>query len=923
MILLVSATGSSDAAQVAMDFDVVMRTISETEDVSPEAKKILVRNINKLDLRDTELIKVLRACENLNMAGKRLKRLPIHALVQMSGLRTLEISSNPGISISSEDAKALSQVTRVILKEAEVSADQIVHIMEMPKLIGLTLSHADLTGTELDFGHAMFSKLTELDLAGCSMDPATFKSLRSMRQLKVLDISFMKTFNINEISFDVHWPNLVTLGVRDCGLNIEGFNMIAMLPDLKILRASDNLTLGSDQSTAPLDFMLIRHSLITLDISNCGLGPLWLKGIASCSALRTLNISYNDDILIDLDVDLDFSLLGVKETLINLNLTSTELTWNRLRPFRMCRKIKILTAEMNPSLGSFPPEQFDFGGMIYSLNEINLSNCGLRANAIAKLCKCMEIKVLNISDNPEATTEFNIEDLDLKNISATVEILDVSGTGLSIELFQGLTYFDKLRKLDVSNNKLTIGDGSDYSLNKLKDTLVELKAVNCELTYEFLVEIGECIALEHLEISYNKDLMKKVKDTSTSAENTFKLPNSLLQLTAQGCSLSYEFIIQVCYCTKLQKINLSQNPDLMRLPCDTDLCFNRLKKTLTRVDLVDTGLDASGLTALGECRAIEILRIDQNPRVGGTASDSISFGSMRTSLKLLSASNMDMKYALFRAICECKVLESLSMYDNRTLGKQIPNGFSFGPLIHSLKVLDVCDTNADHRMLEAIAECRHITTLDIGFNRRMVKHSKPISLGYLKDSMTSLKAFNVRMNHALLSEICKCKVLEVLGIAKNKQVWNKVDENFDFGELKNTLVEFEGCETNMGSLVLEKFGECRKLQRLCIGTNKRLGFELYGGVDLGHLKENLTYLNLENTNLNIEGVRLLGGLRRMKYLNIGKNFMLSDITADNLDLGGLSKTLLSLRLSKFGLSSEALGLLKAKLPHAVITFVEI
>jgi len=260
-----------------------------------------ISNLHTLDLSGNSLEEIkplifnpLKNIKHLILNDCNLKYISIHAFSGLTDLSRLELAQNK--FTSSVDwtlvLRHLSGLVYLDLRNAGVEKLSIDTFANNTWLRNLVLSGNKLVdlNVAITLGENLFH-LDFLDLSNCDLkNPLSGNAFIYARKLRTLILSGNSLISTNLPAILSPLVKLVTLSLRDCGLNRLTKNTFRQLTHLKELDISKNPLVSNNGS---LRFLSILESLEHLDISYCNLEEISAAIFSQMSNLKSLTLTGN------------------------------------------------------------------------------------------------------------------------------------------------------------------------------------------------------------------------------------------------------------------------------------------------------------------------------------------------------------------------------------------------------------------------------------------------------------------------------------------------------------------------------------------------------------------------------------------------------------------------------------------------------
>ena len=572
---------SINLSQYCGDLDIIFQTLSKlSHRLDLNLTGFLIDNQMCRHIKSTATSIVglnMRACrlddlnpENVRETWKSLKHLKsldlsmikdqaahLHDIFSMMP-NSLEVLDVSGTDISQETLEHLSDfVRRKHFKKFEASGVLIQY--DQATLYELSISLLDCGSfTSQILGHCLDKlHVSMLKLCGankdCLIDREINKTVQhvllSLDRLTLLecDAQFLKDFithlcNSTQLR-EVNWTKKVLQHVES-----EFFSLLPSLP-------------------TSLEVLDLQHCLLPTNSVQC-----ILKELCRFTQLRKLNLINNS--LQHVESEFFLLLPSLPTSLEVLDLSWCRLTKNSAQCIlkELCRFTHL--RELNLSANSLGHVETVFCTLLpslpTSLEVLDFSFCDLTTNStqciLKELCRLTELRELNLSGSSLQHLESEFFIL-LPSLSTHLEVLDLSFCKLTTNsvkcILQELCRFTHLRELKLSWNSLEHVKSEFFLLLHSLSTYLEvLELSQCKLTTNSV----QCILKELCRFTQLRKLNLSMNSLEHAESEFFSLlhslPTSLEVLDLQECALtknSFQCILkELCRCTQLRKLNLSQ-----------------------------------------------------------------------------------------------------------------------------------------------------------------------------------------------------------------------------------------------------------------------------------------------------------------------------------------------------------------------------
>jgi len=225
--------------------------------------------------------------------------------------------------------------------------------------------------------------------------------LTSLRKLNLMDYNLS---SIDMASLIKKLTHLEDVKLVNCVLPRDAVIEILKLPNLKSLDlSSSSKCFEGDALYKYQCFQQLENTLVELNVSKCNLRPLFLKGIVCCKRLEALDISHNKVIGSNY-----MYLKGIQDmrSLEYLNAENTGLDMDGLREISGTENLKYLDLSRNPMIGRGleADDGFDFGRLKDTLLELRITDSDLTAKGLGRIFEELKsLEKLQICRNSKIT----------------------------------------------------------------------------------------------------------------------------------------------------------------------------------------------------------------------------------------------------------------------------------------------------------------------------------------------------------------------------------------------------------------------------------------------------------------------------------------------------------------------------------------
>lgn len=413
-----------------------------------------------------------------------------------------------------------------------------------------------------------------------------------------------------------------------------------------------------------------------------------------------------------------------KKNLTSLNISRANLSISQLNEILDFFQIEKLDCSCNDFSGI--DDTFEIGNAKWVLKDANFSNCYISSPKFLREifdCPCLAKVDLSKSNFGMSFYGFTVG-----SSTKSLQWLDISESHISNRfVMKLLDKFEKIEYLDLSNNDLNEYTGHNNAQNcssfkpinafqkKLSKSLRTVKISNCQLQINFALfySFQSCENLEYLDVS----------------KNNLKLYLSVFKDDA-------------CCRSTLKYLNISN--------CSfRDMNFFEF---FTDMNALETLIfDGNDITYLNISYSKYTFEVTNN-----------------TSLKTISMCNCgQIKESVFRAIAQCKTLETLNCSGNDLRYFDLDN-FDFGLARFSLRTIKMVECQINSKiLLNAITDCTNLRELDLSCTT-LSTTSHDLKFGASKDTLKILNlsycSFSLRKT---FHEITDCRKLQELYLSDN------------------------------------------------------------------------------------------------------------------------------------------------------------
>ncbi|XVE86635.1 hypothetical protein DITRI_Ditri18aG0050200 [Diplodiscus trichospermus] len=433
-------------------------------------------------------------------------------------------------------------------------------------------------------------------------------------------------------------------------------------------------------------------------------------------------------------------------------------------------------------------------------------------STVSNLGSCSNLKVLNLSNN---NLEFS--GIETRGLQLGLEVLDLSFNKISGgNVVQWILYggCSELKLLSLKGNKIS-GEINVSNCRNLQ--FLDLSSNNFSMgTPSF----GDCLALEHLDVSDNK-LSGDVSRAISSCEKLNFLNISNNQFSGP---------IPALPTSNLLRLYLAENKFQGEIPVYlTEACSG-----LVELDVSSNNLSGVIPSGFGSCSSLESFDISNNNFTGKLPIEIIQNMS---SLKELGLAFNYFSGPLPGSLSSLSNLEDLDLSSNNFLGL-IPASLCENPT-NRLQVMYLQNNILTGSIPAALSNCSQLVSLDLSFN--YLTGAIPPSLGSLS-KLQDLKLWLNQLHGEIPQELGKIKTLETLILD-----FNELTGIIPYGLSNCTKLNWISLSNNrLSGEIPSWLGKLSNLAILKLSNNS-----LYGRVppELGDC-QSLIWLDLNTNNLN-------------------------------------------------------------------------
>lgn len=715
------------------------------------------------------------------------------------------------------------------------------------------------------------SKITErlslienLDLTGLNIKRISIKLCKQLKNVKVLNLSLNPSIKMHENWIEYFYENLEELNLRNCFLNNTVFDTLKNFKRLQKLNISGtfNLNLASES------FIHILKNLKYLDVSSCRLSTSdFLSIITKNESLNSLIFSNNNLSLIN---NIEFRNGSLVVAIDNIEYEESPKTTTSFDLVDNKKTILLETVEKLYHL-------------LGKLKDLDLKNCSIDCERfIRMLFQLPYLETLALSKNSINYDYFNISS------NGLLKRLELSNCGIDkADTLKTFVCFENLQVLNISHNNFK---HLDYSFHVgYSSSLVQLNISNCQLQADALCALTCCQYLKALNVSGNCFEDMKL------GFDFWWLRFNLLELNISNCKLGVDGLHAVVFqLEKLQKLNISSN-------CFEDInsyifLVNEMMPELLELDISNCALNKGIIGNFTVFPKLQKLNASFNSKTCHRG-EILTLGCSKASLIKLKLESCKLKAKDLKEISSCTQLQKLNVAKNKL--HRLDESFEWGNLSETLVDLNMSTSNLTSKGFESVIKLSKLKYLNASDN---FLHSFNLaSFGKLEEILVKLSLSHCFLNGQIFEALSKFKALKYLDIPYN-DFEKIIPKDFASGYLKDTLVELDISNCNLNKWHFENIiAKFSNLQGLYFSGNHLE--DMTNDFDLGNLKETLSLLDVSNCNLSLEGMKKFTHFSNLQKFSISYNTCLKDLT-ENFDLGNLKNTLLCLKLEGISMTEN-------------------
>lgn len=535
---------------------------------------------------------------------------------------------------------------------------------------------------------------------------------------------------------------------------------------------------------------------------------------------------------------------------------------------------------------------------------LDLSNMNLKELPTKAIACMRNLKTLDVSFNPHLV----LESRDFEILGKKVEKIIFRGMGkVCLDQLIRLMKMPRLARLDASHNELSeILYNESFDLEIPGAKFRELNLRCCQVDFNnFRMIISKFRHLEILDVSENTKIGSiKPRD----AEISFgRLNNTLRDLNMNACNLNSKWIKSICNCKKLERLNISQNGKIGSKEPDS-FNFCNLEKSLVELRISDCNISSAWIRKICTFKKLTHLDASWNEEIGEETTSKIDFGNLTNTLVELKLIGCALNSDALSAICKLKKLERLNLSRNSKVGIKLTSITDLDNIANTLVELNLANCGLKFDALAAICALKKLEKLNINGNYALLKVPPCFDFGNLRKTLIELRARDCGLNLNGLRAVCKLERLKLLDIGYNQMLGYSIVSDFDFGNIRSTLVELTLDCCNLSFNGMEAVCTFKKLEKLSLGWNIDIGQGMNADFGFGSIRSTLIALNLMNCGLNLDALSAICKLAKLEKLDITLNRNIGQQMILDFDLKNITSTLIELKaehcdLGIFGLKA--------------------
>ncbi|GLU15162.1 hypothetical protein SLE2022_316780 [Rubroshorea leprosula] len=597
------------------------------------------------------------------------------------------------------------------------------------------------------------SSLEHLSLSSCNLQGNFPSQVFQLKKLVSLDLSYNDDLLLDNIKFQMLVHNLTELRF----LILDSVNMSLVVPSSLL-----NLT----------------SSLEHLSLSSCNLQGNFPSQVFQLKKLVSLDLSYNDDLLLDnikfqmlvhnltelrflildyvnMSLVVPSSLLNLTSSLEHLSLSSCNLQGNfpnqvfqlpslqfldlsynyylrgNLLESNWSSTLEYLSLANTNLLGELPQSI----GNLKFLKELNLDSCQFYGSIPRSLANLTELTDLSLDAN-NFGGEIPASIFNLTHLT----FLSLSSNKLLGRVPSWLFSLPSLFHLDLRNNRL-IGSIDHIEMPNLN--LQEVYLSSNEISGSIPSSFFDLVNLTRVDLSSNNlsgtitpDMLSKLVDL----EDLDLSNNSLLSLSNNGTDVNYSF--PNLWSLKFSSCNIYKFPSFLRKAenlRELDISNNKISGQIHKWEIEGMSLDTLNLS-------YNLL----------TGIDSFGFGNLET---------IDLRSNLLQGslpILSTTWYSTQQLFISRNdLNGEIPSSYCN---MTSLGVLDLAYNSLEGKIPECLGNLRNLAFLDLRMNNF---HGRLPNSFVNKSKLRTLTLNGNQLGGILPRSLVNCSNLEILDVGNN------------------------------------------------------------------------------------------------------------------------------------------------------------
>jgi len=446
------------------------------------------------------------------------------------------------------------------------------------------------------------NSIESISMVECKLDhPSILYAISDCKALEKLDMSSNELFyNFENFTFGLARYSLKSIKMSNCKLLSEKLlEKITDCENLSELYLSNN---SFSHLSDSFHFGASKNSLVILDMSSCLLSTSKiLFEVTDCNRLKKLILSNNDFN----NIGKSFSFSSSRNSLKILIMNSCQMSDpNLFKEITSCATLETLSIARN--CFSFIKNKYVFGQSKICLKNLNISeNYGFAKHEdFHHFFDSLKLEKLDISyiilENIQQGLNFEC----FGSLKDTLKELKAIGCELSYpSVLQTLTSFPGLKTIDISENYFK-SFPENFALGNSKETLQKIVA---KYSYfqdkNIIAALSDCKNLESLVLNGNK--FRDVKDVRFGVSRF-----SLRELKLENCNIKFlDWIYEIKQCPKIRMLSLASN-NLRSVVDEFDILA---ANQITHLNLSDCRIEKLDiLNSLAKYDRLEYLKMDYN-----------------------------------------------------------------------------------------------------------------------------------------------------------------------------------------------------------------------------------------------------------------------------------------------------------------------